>query len=78
VLFDSGIRSGADVFAALAMGADAVLVGRLQLYALAVAGALGVGHMIKLLREELQACMLVCGCATLADVRAAGVSARVA
>ena len=71
VLFDGGIRSGEDIFKAIALGADAVLVGRLQAYALAVAGALGVGHMIRLLREELEACMALAGCATLADVRAA-------
>ena len=44
LLLDSGIRSGSDVFKALALGADAVLVGRLQTYALAVAGALGVSY----------------------------------
>jgi 4-hydroxymandelate oxidase len=69
VLFDSGIRSGSDVFKALALGADAVLIGRLQIYALAVAGALGVAHMLKLLREELELCMAQAGCATLADIR---------
>ncbi len=73
LLFDGGIRSGADVFRAIALGADAVLVGRLQAYALAVAGALGVGHMIKLLREELELCMAQAGCATLAEVRRAEV-----
>lgn len=71
VLLDGGVRSGSDLFKAIASGADAVLVGRLQAYALAVAGALGVGHMIKLLREELEACMVLSGCATLSDVRAA-------
>ncbi|MBN0988735.1 alpha-hydroxy acid oxidase [Amphritea pacifica] len=70
LLFDSGIRSGSDVFKAIALGADAVLIGRLQLYALSVAGALGVAHMIKLLREELELCMAMSGCATLADIRA--------
>ncbi len=69
LLLDSGIRSGADIFKALALGADAVLVGRLQLYALSVAGALGVAHLIKLLREELEACMAMAGCETLLDVR---------
>ncbi len=70
LLFDSGIRSGADVFKAIALGADAVLVGRLQLYALSVAGALGVAHMLKLLREELEVCMVHSGCASLAAIRA--------
>lgn len=69
VLFDSGIRSGSDIFKAIALGADAVLTGRLQLYALSVAGALGVAHMIKLLREELELCMAMSGCANLADIR---------
>lgn len=68
LLFDGGIRSGADVFKALALGANAVLVGRLQLYALAAAGALGVAHLLRLLGEELQACMAVAGCACIADI----------
>ena len=68
VLFDSGIRSGSDIFKALALGADAVMIGRLQVYALAVAGALGVAHLLKLLRQELELCMAQAGCATLADI----------
>lgn len=73
LLFDGGIRSGTDIFKAIALGADAVMIGRLQAYALAVAGALGVAHMLKLLREELEACMALAGCATLADIRSAEV-----
>ncbi|MET0377914.1 MAG: alpha-hydroxy-acid oxidizing protein, partial [Spongiibacteraceae bacterium] len=69
LLFDSGTRSGTDIFKALALGANAVSIGRLQMYALSVAGALGVAHMIKLLHEELEACMALAGCATLADIR---------
>lgn len=69
VLFDSGIRSGMDVFKAIALGADAVMIGRLQVYALAVAGALGVAHMLKLLREELEVCMAMSGCGDLQAVR---------
>lgn len=68
LLLDSGIRSGNDIFKALALGADAVLIGRLQVYALAVAGALGVAHLLKLLREELEVCMALSGCPTLADI----------
>ncbi len=74
LLLDSGIRSGTDVFRAIALGADAVLVGRLQAYALAVAGALGVAHMLKLLREELELCMALSGCVTLADIDADAVA----
>ncbi|QXL83587.1 alpha-hydroxy acid oxidase [Comamonas sp. NLF-1-9] len=68
VLFDGGVRSGADAFKALALGANAVLLGRLQLYALAVAGALGVAHMLQLLTEELQATMALAGCARLCEI----------
>lgn len=68
LLLDSGIRSGADVFKAIALGADAVMIGRLQVYALAAAGALGVAHLLRLLREELELCMALAGCATLAEI----------
>ncbi|WP_340644716.1 alpha-hydroxy acid oxidase [Phenylobacterium sp.] len=76
LLFDGGVRSGQDVFRAIALGADGVMIGRLQAYALAVAGALGVGHMIKLLREELEVCMALSGCASLADIAQADLSGR--
>lgn len=68
LLLDSGIRSGRDVFLAIARGANAVLIGRLQLHALAVGGALGVAHLLRTLREELELCMAQAGCATLADI----------
>ncbi|MGV7210761.1 alpha-hydroxy acid oxidase [Oxalobacteraceae bacterium A2-2] len=68
LLFDGGVRSGADAFKALALGANAVGVGRLQLYALAVAGALGVAHMMTLLREELELCMALAGCASVDQI----------
>ncbi|MGE3772311.1 MAG: alpha-hydroxy acid oxidase [Gammaproteobacteria bacterium] len=76
ILFDGGIRGGEDVLKALAAGADAVLIGRLQIYALAVAGALGVAHLLKLLREELALYMASTGCARPAAARAAGLLAR--
>jgi lactate 2-monooxygenase len=47
VFFDSGIRSGADLFVALALGADACLLGRPHLYGLALAAADGVRHVIE-------------------------------
>ncbi|ASJ75211.1 alpha-hydroxy acid oxidase [Granulosicoccus antarcticus] len=68
VLLDGGIRRGADVFKALALGADAVLIGRPQVFALAVAGALGVAHMLKLLRDELEITMALAGCPSLARI----------
>jgi isopentenyl diphosphate isomerase/L-lactate dehydrogenase-like FMN-dependent dehydrogenase len=71
LLLDGGIRSGLDVYKAIARGADAVLVGRMQMYALSVAGALGVAHMVRLLREELAIAMALTGCATLRDIRSA-------
>lgn len=72
LLFDSGIRSGTDVYKAIALGADAVLIGRLQVYALAIAGALGVAHMLRLLCEELEVCMALTGCSSLDEIRRAG------
>ncbi|MDT9702905.1 alpha-hydroxy-acid oxidizing protein, partial [Streptomyces sp. P17] len=59
---DGGIRRGSDVFKALALGADAVLIGRPYVHALATAGALGVAHLLRLLREELEVTMALCGC----------------
>jgi 4-hydroxymandelate oxidase len=70
VLMDGGIRQGGDVFKAIARGASAVMLGRPQMHGLAVAGALGVAHLIKLLRQELEVTMALAGCATLADIDA--------
>ncbi|MGM9516618.1 alpha-hydroxy acid oxidase [Roseateles sp. DB2] len=70
VLMDGGIRRGSDVFKALSRGADAVLLGRCWVHALAAAGALGVAHVIRLLQEELAMTMALCGCRDLSDVHA--------
>ena len=70
VLVDGGIRRGTDVLKAVALGADAVLIGRPYLFGLVNAGAMGVSHVIRLLRDELEIAMALCGCATLADVDA--------
>lgn len=69
VLLDSGIDSGSDVHRALAAGARAVLVGRPYVWGLAGNGALGVAHVIRLMRDELELCMALCGHASLADYR---------
>jgi 4-hydroxymandelate oxidase len=68
LLLDGGIRSGSDVFKALAFGADAAMIGRPQLHALAVAGAAGVAHLLRLLRDELEVTMALTACFTLAEI----------
>ncbi|MCW5221263.1 alpha-hydroxy-acid oxidizing protein [Verminephrobacter aporrectodeae subsp. tuberculatae] len=67
LLVDGGIRRGTDVLKALALGACAVLIGRPALYGLANAGAAGVAHVLRLLRDELEIAMALTGCATLAQ-----------
>ncbi|MDO8767878.1 MAG: alpha-hydroxy acid oxidase [Burkholderiaceae bacterium] len=68
VLVDGGIRRGTDVFKALALGASAVLVGRPVVYGLTNAGAVGVAHVLRLLRDELEIAMALCGCKTPAQI----------
>ncbi len=68
VLFDSGIRTGADLFVALALGADACLLGRPHLYGLALAGADGVRQVIDNLVAELDLIMGLTGVARVDDI----------
>jgi 4-hydroxymandelate oxidase len=68
LLLDGGIRRGSDIFKAIALGASAVLIGRPYIYALATAGALGVAHVLRTLREELEVTMALTGCSTLAAI----------
>lgn len=67
LLVDGGIRRGTDVLKALALGASAVLLGRPYVFGLANAGAMGVAHVLRLLRDELEIAMALCGCRTLAQ-----------
>ncbi|MDN2566761.1 alpha-hydroxy-acid oxidizing protein [Aquibium sp. A9E412] len=66
VLFDSGIRSGADIAKALALGARAVLVGRPYVHGLAIAGETGVREVIRNLVAELDLTLALCGRASAA------------
>ena len=65
LLVDGGIRRGTDVLKAMGLGASAVLVGRPVLHGLANAGATGVAHVLRLLRDELEMAMALTGCRTL-------------
>jgi 4-hydroxymandelate oxidase len=68
VFMDGGIRRGADVLKAVALGARAVLIGRPYLWGLAVNGEDGVRHVLDLLRGELELAMALAGRPALADV----------
>ena len=70
VLLDGGVRRGADVVKALALGATACLIGRPPLWGLAVAGEAGVAHVLELLRREIDRVMGLMGAARIADLGA--------
>jgi isopentenyl diphosphate isomerase/L-lactate dehydrogenase-like FMN-dependent dehydrogenase len=73
VLLDGGVRRGADVLKALALGARAVLIGRAMLWGLAVGGEEGVTHVLELFRSELELGLSLLGCPSAADVSRAHV-----
>ncbi len=68
LLLDGGIRRGSDVLKVLALGADAVMVGRPYLHGLATAGPVGVAHVLHLLRTELETAMILTGCRNLGSI----------
>ncbi|ADP79442.1 lactate 2-monooxygenase [Pseudofrankia inefficax] len=68
VLFDSGVRSGADVVKALALGASAVGIGRPYAYGLALGGVDGIVHVLRTLLAEADLIMAVDGYPALADL----------
>ena len=70
LLLDSGIRTGADVFTALALGANAVLLGRPHLYGLAIAGQRGVEEVIANVVAELDLTMALTGVRDIASITA--------
>lgn len=68
VLLDGGVRRGTDVAKALALGADAVAVGRPVIWGLTVGGQQGVAQVLEMLRDELAHTLTLCGCARPAEL----------
>ncbi len=72
IVVDSGIRHGADIAAALALGADLCAIGRPYLYGLAAAGERGVGRVLDLLSDQLRRTMQLAGVSSLSELRRDG------
>ncbi|KAL4625293.1 hypothetical protein ACB092_05G015200 [Castanea dentata] len=68
VFLDGGVRRGTDVFKALALGAQAVLIGRPVVYGLAAKGEYGVRKVIHMLKDELELTMALSGCPSMKDI----------
>ncbi|MFI4918105.1 MAG: alpha-hydroxy acid oxidase [Legionellales bacterium] len=69
VLLDGGIQRGTDIFKAIALGADAVLLGRPILWALAVNGMVEVENLLMMLKNEFEMVMKLSGCLTVQDIK---------
>ena len=68
IIFDSGIRRGADIFKALALGAHSVMIGRTTRWGLAAFGSAGAQRLIEMLQQELVQVAASAGCAKLSDI----------
>jgi L-lactate dehydrogenase (cytochrome)/(S)-mandelate dehydrogenase len=68
VLVDGGIRRGADVVKAMALGAAACLIGRPHLWGLAVAGEAGVAHVLEIYRREIDRVLGLCGISKITEI----------
>lgn len=68
VLLDGGIRRGTDILKAIALGANAVMIGQPILHGLAVAGPVGVAHILNILRAELEVAMALTGRPRIAEI----------
>lgn len=68
VLLDSGVRSGLDVIKSVALGADAVLLGRAVLYGLAAAGEQGAVEAIRMIKSDIDRCLALLGCPDIAGL----------
>lgn len=72
IYFDGGVRRGSDIFKAIALGANAVFLGRAVLWGLATDGQKGVERILHILNEEFKETMLMTGCRTIEDIRQKG------
>jgi len=70
ILADSGIRTGLDVVRMMALGADAVMIGRAFLYALSTAGEAGVRNLLQLIEKEVRVAMTLTSTRSIADISA--------
>jgi len=68
VLVDSGFRNGLDIIRALCLGADAVMIGRAYIYALAAGGEEAVSNLIKLIGDEMRVAMVLTGAKSIDDL----------
>jgi isopentenyl diphosphate isomerase/L-lactate dehydrogenase-like FMN-dependent dehydrogenase len=68
VFMDSGVRRGSDVIKALALGADAVMIGRSTLYGVAAGGEAGATRALEIFRDEISRNMALLGCRTIAEI----------
>ena len=68
LIVDGGVRRGADIVKALALGADLVLVGRAALYGVAAAGEPGVRRALQILKAEADRVMALLGCVSVAEL----------
>jgi lactate 2-monooxygenase len=73
IIMDSGVRGGADVFKALALGANAVGIGRPYVYGLALRGQLGVSEVFSNIMAEFELTMGLSGCANISEIGAGNV-----
>ena len=76
ILFDSGVRRGTDIFKALALGANGVMIGRTARWGLAAFGTAGAQRLIEMLQQELVQVSAAAGCAKLSDIGKKAVKAN--
>ena len=68
VMMDSGVRTGADMMRALALGARSCIIGRSYVYGLGAGGQAGVARAIEILKNELDITMALCGVSKVSEV----------